>query len=214
MITFAEEIVLLSLDDEGLPISGVEGFTFDLALGGAVLMDLAMRDRIDTDPKSLVLLSREPTGELLLDWALEKIGAHPETENTRYWVETLASEGASIHATCLESLVKRGILRKENERVFWFFNRRRYPVIGDKEQREVKLRLVDILLGNDIPDPRDVVLVGLADATGLLDAIFASGEMDRLRERIDQISRMDLIGRTVKDLIFDVRATASASLPY
>jgi hypothetical protein len=214
VITFAEEIVLLSLDDEGHSISGIEGFTFDLALGGAVLMDLAMRDRIDTDLKSLVMISKEPTGELVLDWALEKVVGHVGTEDARYWVETLAAEGPSIHATCLETLVKRGILRKENERVYWFFNRRRYPVIGEEEQREVKLRLVDILLGNDIPDPRDVVLVALADATGLLEAIFSAGEMDRLRPRIDQISRLDLIGRTLKDLIFDVRATASAALPY
>ena len=43
------------------------------ALAGSVLMDLALDNRIDTDLETLTLVDATPTGDELLDPALEEI---------------------------------------------------------------------------------------------------------------------------------------------
>ena len=49
----------------------------DRILAGAVLMDLAMEYRIDTDPERLVLLDDTPVGDSLLDPTLARIAQGP-----------------------------------------------------------------------------------------------------------------------------------------
>src|SRR3546814_12744687 len=60
MLTFAEEILLLLLDDENGAFVPVNESTRDCALAGAVLMDLAFANRIDTDPSQLVVSDPPP----------------------------------------------------------------------------------------------------------------------------------------------------------
>jgi hypothetical protein len=59
-LSLAEEIVLLSMDDEtGRPV-GRLGMAPDLALAGALLMDLALAGRVDTDRDRLWLAEEAP----------------------------------------------------------------------------------------------------------------------------------------------------------
>ena len=49
MLRFAEEIVLLLLNDDDGRFARVPNVSLDYALAGGVLMDLALENRIDTD---------------------------------------------------------------------------------------------------------------------------------------------------------------------
>ncbi len=51
MLRFAEEIMLLLLDDKGGSFINTRSALRECALAGAVLMDLALEGRIDTDPE-------------------------------------------------------------------------------------------------------------------------------------------------------------------
>ena len=62
MFTFTEEILLLLLDDEKGAFVKVPKERLACALVGAALMDLAFANRIDTDPKKLVVNDAAPTG--------------------------------------------------------------------------------------------------------------------------------------------------------
>ena len=61
-LRFIEEIALLMLDDEDGEFLRVPGWSMQCAFAGAVLMELALEDRIDTDLKRLVLLDPAPLG--------------------------------------------------------------------------------------------------------------------------------------------------------
>ena len=50
MLRFVEEIILLLLHDDDGRFARVPSWSVDYAIAGGVLMDLAMEDRIDTDP--------------------------------------------------------------------------------------------------------------------------------------------------------------------
>lgn len=212
MLTFTEEILLLMLDDDGLFLP-IRGGAVEHILAGATLMDLAFANRIDTDPDQLLVLDRTPTGNPMLDDTLERIAASGETRDTRGWVDALAREAApEIRQRALQSLIDRGILEAQDEKFLWVFRSRRYPMIDGRVEREAKLRIEDVLLSDDAPDPRDVAMIGLLDASDILGDIFSEREMERARPRVEQLRKMDLIGREVGSVIADIEQSITMSM--
>ena len=221
MLTFAEEIVLLLLDDKSGEFVPVPAWSRKCALAGAVLMDLALRGRIDTDLRTLVVVDRSPVGDDLLDPVLATIVAEEATHDARHWVERVAEEQSDrIRSQALARLVARGILESEGGRLLFVLRTRRYPVIEGKAEREVRLRIMHVLFSDDIPSPRDIVIICLADACRIFGRIMTETEAERARERIDVVRRMDLIGQAVSSAIRDLErsiesmARATAHSPF
>ena len=200
---FVEEILLLLLRDEDGKFVAVPGIALDNALAGGVLMDLALENRIDTDLERLILVDPTPVGDSLLDPTLAAI-AGGEQRDALYWVGQTALRAAEIRRQALSRLVERGILEHDEGRFLWVFRSRRYPIIDGRAEREVKLRILGVLLSDDIPDPRDIVIIGLADACGLLPELLPKGEYDKARARIDQVRKLDLIGQATSRAIHDI----------
>ena len=206
MLYFAEEIMLLLLDDRDGSFLPIPQSSLRSALAGAVLMDLALLDRIDTDPRTLILVDEKPTGDLLLDPTLARVAAARQSHDAHHWVQRAADHADEIRETALDRLVEKGILSREEDRFLWVFRSRRYPIVDGKAEREVKLRIMGVLLSDEIPDPRDIAIIGLCDACGILDHMLAPRELAQARERIDQVSRLDLIGQSVANVIEQTRA--------
>ena len=209
MLRFVEEILLLLLRDEGGRFVAVPGIALDNALAGGVLMDLALENRIDTDPERLILVDPTPVGDSLLDPTLAAIAAG-EQRDALYWMGQTALRAAEIRREALSRLVERGILEHDEGRFLWVFRSRRYPIIDGRAEREVKLRILGVLLSDDIPDPRDIVIIGLADACGLLPQLLPKGDYEQARARIDQVRKLDLIGQATLRAINDIEMWLSA----
>ena len=111
VLTFSEEMLVLLLEDgRGTPIP-FPRTNIKCALAGAVLMDLAFANRIDTDLETLVVIDRTPTGNFMLDRTLAKIGGREDTTNTLTWIKVLAAEDADLfREQALVRLVQHGIL--------------------------------------------------------------------------------------------------------
>ena len=215
MLTFAEEILLLLLDDDRGEFVSSPVRSRWYALAGAVLMDLALQNRIDTDLRKLVVVDRSPTGDDLLDPILATIVDDPNIHDARHWVERVADERSGwIQEQALARLVRRGVLQSEGGRLLWAFRTRRYPTIDGKAEREVKLRIMQVLFTDEIPGPRDVVIICLADACRIFGHILTEKELNQARDRIDVVRRMDLIGQAVSTAVRDIEtsiADAAAS---
>lgn len=211
MLSFVEEIILLLLRDEDGRFVRVPSWSFDYAIAGGVLMDLAMENRIDTDLQTLVLLDDTPTGNTLLDPTLADIAAG-EQKDARFWVERTAERSQTIREEALNRLVERGILEREDDRFLWVFRSRRYPAIDGKAEREVKLRIMAVLFSDEIPDPRDVVIICLAEACGLFAQLLSRAELHRASERIEQVRKLDLIGQAMAQAIQDIEISVASSV--
>lgn len=211
MLSFAEELVLLALDDERGVI--IDKTSVEYGLVGAILMDLSLMDKIEVDLENLLLVDSSPTGDPILDNILKRIAQSSATRTVAYWIITLTQESRDIQKQVLDRLIQKSILRKEEQKILWVFARRRYPKQNDREEKEVKTRIRAVVLSDEIPDARDVVLISLIKACYLTNEIFSKAEMPVVQERIAQIARMDLIGQTVSRIIESViRAIAMASL--
>ena len=210
MVGLVEEIVLLQLRDEGGSFVRVPTWSLRYAVAGAVLMELADVGRIDTDLEHLFLIDETPTGDDLLDPTLAAI-AGGEQQNTRFWIAHTAAYAGEVRTAALARLVDRGVLEERDNRFLWVFHSRRYPAVDGQVRREVKLRLMEVLLSDEIPDPRDVMLICLADACGIFRALLSGRELAQATPRIEQVAKLDLIGRAMSRAINDVRMAVAAA---
>ena len=207
MLTFTEEILLLLLDDEGGEFAPIPEDNLTCALSGAVLMDLAFAKRIDTDPRQLTVIDPTPTGNPILDSTLARLAAHQTGLSTRIWIRALSVEDASnIRAqrwTVWSSAASWSNAQGSSCGL-------PHPALSHA-RRQGRTRgqaaIGDLLHSDDIPDPRDVALICLVDACDMLGGIFPDGEIEQCRPRIDQLRKMDLIGRELAGAIADITFT-------
>ena len=202
-LRFAEELLLLILNEDYGDLAPVPEPHLNHALAGAVLMDLALENRIDTDPEKLILVDSTPVKDDLLDPTLADIAQTAETHNAQYWVRRIAQTGEQIRNHALAHLLKAGILDSAAEGAISLARSvarsRRYPTVP--AEQEVRLRIMRVLFGDDIPEPRDIAIICLADACGMFEKILSKEELQEASERINIVSRLDLIGRAIAEAV-------------
>lgn len=200
MINLVDELVLLTVEDDGSVsyTAGRSGFLMSVI--GACLVELNERGRIDADLEAVRVLSTEPTGHPALDLVLKAIDQGPAL-GIKAWIRRLTPQATDVVRQSLASLAERGVLQAAESRFLWVLKTRRYPLLDGTEKKEAKLRIVSTLLGDDIPTPHDSVLIGLARVGGLLEGFLSASEIDRLSVRINQIGSVDLIAKGVESAI-------------
>ena len=175
-------------------------------------MDLALENRIDTDLKQLVLVDATPVGDDLLDPTLARIAAATETRDAAHWVHQTARHADQIRERALERLIEHGILQRQEESFLWVFKSRRYPAVDGKADREVKLRIMSVLFSDEIPDPRDIVIVCLAEACGIFQALLSRRELTHASARIEQVRKLDLIGQAISQAVWDIETSLAMAM--
>jgi len=201
MISFAEELLLLTLDDERGCFCNASSITIDFALAGAVLMELAVKDKIDTDLQNLLLIDKSETGDEVLDTVLSIIAESDEPRNPIFWIREIKNRCINLREVIIERLISKQILRKEEEKFLWVFKHRRYPIINNMEKMEVKTRIREIVLHDLLPEPNDIVLASLISACNLTPSIFTPAELEKAMSRISEIAQMDLISQALSQAI-------------
>ena len=202
MLSFAEELYLLALDETtGKPMISPRDIEMQSALVGAILGELTFLQRIDTDTDKIYLLDATQTGTPVLDHALSLISGSTESQLISFWMNALRADARFIENHVLQELIDKKILKQEDKKILWVFPTRQYPVTDGKELQNIERRLRNLILSDEIPEPRETVLVSLVDACGFFQDILSPREYRRSRERIALLARMDAIGRTVANLI-------------
>lgn len=198
---FAEEILLMLLDEKTGYFIPIPEWKMSCVLAGGVLMDLALENRIDTDVETLTLIDSTPTGDELLDSTLEEIAKETGAYSPQYWVERIARHADEINTKALNRLSRKGILDTD-EGGFWNLSSKvarsgRYPLVDGRTGEEIKSRIMRTLLDDEIPDPRDIAIIGLMHSCGGIRAILEAEEFEQAEDRIELLSKMDLIGQNI-----------------
>lgn len=177
-------------------------------------MELAETGRIDSDLEELFATHSEPTGQRVADEVLKEIANLNERRSIRYWVEFVSERADDIRDEAIAGLLGKGVIEQQDARFLWVFRSRRYPVIDGRAEKEVKLRLYELLFSDNIPTPRDVILLCLVHATGILNALLPADQVETVADRIEQIRSLDLIGQDVVSAIKDIELSiAIATAP-
>ena len=213
-LSLTEELLLVALDDDTGRLIELLPFSLETAIAAALVMDLTLAARIDTDPAQLFVLSAAPTGNAILDDVLARITAEPQPLSSAEWLRRLAVPGPELRDRILARLVDRGVLQSVEKRLLWVFKTRVYPPTSGLEEREVKSRVMTLLNSDEIPETRDAMLVGLLRATGIMERLLIDSEYQRLRARIDQVSALEEVSRALTQVVAELYVLlASARVP-
>jgi hypothetical protein len=203
-LSLPEEILLLTLDDAtGRPI-GRQGLAASLAVAGAAMMELALAGRLDTDRDRLELLSRDPLGDPVLDRALAEIAT---AQDSRGALMLLAREEAGLRPLVMQRLLAAGLLREEKGRMLLVFPARRYVKSAARpEPGEVRARLQWVVEADEIPEPREALLLGLARAVALLPVLLPAELLAARQERVALVAGLEALNRSLAETVADLYA--------
>ena len=198
----AEELALVLLNEDSGYFEPVGAWNLSCVLAGSVLADLALEFRIDTDAETLTLVDSTETGDSLLDPVLAEIAAAPPpVHNAQYWIEKTAQRSEEAMDIILDRLVEKKILDHDSGG-FWSLSRHvtrtgTYSADDGSTRLQVKTRVLRAILDEEIPDPRDVILISLIAACDALPLLLTGEEYEESRERIELICKMDLVGQAI-----------------
>ena len=208
-LSLPKELMLMLLNEESGYFHQVPGWELNCAVVGAALAELSLLSRIDTDMESLFLVDETETGSPVLDPILKEIANAPRPRTARYWVERLAPRAESIIDLTLDRLVDLKIL-EHHDGDFWTLARSVWQTELYSDSQEgsagqfIKTRIGKVIFTDEIPDPRDVIIICLVNTCDVFRFIFQLDE--QAEERIEFICKMDLIGRSIADAVLHTLA--------
>ncbi len=203
-LSLPEELILMLLNEETGYFHQVPGWDLNCAVIGAVLAELSLISRIDTDRDSLILLDQTEVGDPVLDPILKTIAEETTQRDAQYWIERLAPRAESIIELTLDRLVHLNIL-EHHDGEFWTLSRTvgRADMNFDDEDGTatefIASRIRRVLFNDVIPYPREVIIIGLLNTCDVLRFIFQLD--DEVEARIQAISKIDLIGRAITNAV-------------
>jgi Golgi phosphoprotein 3 len=205
VLTVNEEFLLLTAGnpDGAAPVLVVDlpksRLGIKVAMTGASLMELALRDRIETDVDQLWLRDSSPTGEKAVDDVLARIAAMLQGRAAKSPITEMIKKLGEIdsYQLALDSLNARGLVRQRTQRYFWLF-REEHTVVNDLDVvRGIRKRVCDVLFEEEFPSPRDVCLISLLDATRKFRRVVAPERVQQAVEQTKRYVNLDLVGRNV-----------------
>ena len=203
-LSLPDELILMLLNDQTGYFHQVPGWRLQCAVAGAVLAELSLLSRIDTDMESLVLLDPTETGDPALDPLLKEIADEPDQRNARYWVERFAGQAETVIDLTLDRLVDLEIL-EHHAGDFWtltpahWLAHQRSDAEKSTASQFIRTRISEAIFTDTIPDPRDVIVICLVNTCDVFRFMFELNE--HAEERIGLICRMDLIGRSIAEAV-------------
>lgn len=210
-----EELYLLLTRPNGDPT--VYGLRFGYGLSAALLTDLVVADRVaivDGTPPRVQVLSTAPTGELVLDWALERI---PDKDGRP--VESVIRWGRfDPEVAVVESLVQAGVLERGKRKLLGFGMHRVLERDPAPKQRVLE-RLSAVFAGDAAATPADAVIIAALHALTvaphvLRDHIGSASRRQFERRLLEIVDSAPLPGGAVARATFELSiARASGPVP-
>jgi Golgi phosphoprotein 3 len=207
MLTMLEEVVLLAVDERNGGLRSTREYSTTYALVGAVFFDLALAKKIDTDTEEVQIIDTTPTGNATLDRVLAHMAARPHLKTVTAWVEEIFHERSDLEGEALASLISSGILRHEKSKLLWIIDVERFPLVDNKPQAHVRLRLANAVLSDAIPATRDIMLVSIVEPCGLLPYVLSEDTISLRRARVQLLCNLETISRKVTDAIVRLETT-------
>lgn len=207
-VTLAEEIMLLSLDDESGAVK--ERQAAGWAVAGGILLELVMAGRVTVTDGRLEVTRASPTGDTLLDGRLEQLASWAKGGRRRKVSDWLTKDQPKAVAATVESLCARGVVTEERHRALGVFPVRRYPEADGSVERELRARLASAVVDGADPDDRTSGLVALLHGAGLHRQAFPDVPRKQVEPRMAKIAEGHWAGAGVRDAIRDMQAAMAA----
>jgi hypothetical protein len=165
-----EDLMLLLMDDDGATIQAAG--TLHYSLGGALLTELALLGRVETDDSGVLNGPQVmPAGQGPLPDPLLQFGYDTVSEKTRRVQPLLMALGADLWRVVIDRLVNRGLLHRKESKVLGVFRSTKWLAADEEHEAQLRARIRRVLEDGEIPDPRTAAVIGLLSASGALPSL-------------------------------------------
>jgi hypothetical protein len=189
-----DELLLFGLDDAvGKPV--VPGTVLDLGLAGAVLVELALAERIAVQDGLVVVTGAGPMDDPIVEQALDRLRSSEQAHPPQHWVHTLA-EG--LRDRILDRLVAGGIVERTQTRVLGLFGWVRYPLLNPAPETAAQFRLDDAVRRGLPPSQHTAALAALIHAVDLGPQLYPDLPAAQVNAALDQIAAGEWAGAGAK----------------
>jgi hypothetical protein len=203
MTLIAEDLLLLLLDDEKGTLPAVT--SVDEALGGAVLVELALMRTVDVRKGDGAWGSEtvHATGAPAPDDPVLRDALAVVEEKERTAQDLVARVGKGLREMLSERLVERGFLERRDGRVLGIFPRTRWPAVNGAHETDVRRGLSTALVHGVTPDDRTAALVALLHALDRAHlTVDTQGVGNRtVKQRAKDIAEGDWAAKAVSDTV-------------
>lgn len=211
MALIAEDLLLLVLDDE----KGTMQTAYPRpALGGAVLVELALTGAVEVEEKTSVWRTAKVrvTGQVPADDVLRDAYA-VVAEKERSAQDLVERLGRKLDGRLAERLAARGVLDRRRDKMLGLIPVTRWPTADATREREVRQQLTAALVQGVEPDERTGALVALLHAIGKAHKVVdrAGLPAGQVRKRAQQIGEGDWAAKAVRDAITASTAAIAAA---
>lgn len=210
-----EEIMLLALrDDKGTVATSY----VEQAVAGAVFAELLLMKKItisEDKKKHVKVINGANCGDPIIDECFAILKNKTKDISVQDLLPKFADIKELKHKVARQ-LCDRGILKAEQDKVLFIFTRKTYPELNPvPEQNIIKRMSVAIFEQPKEIDPRTLVLISLAQGTGLLEQNFDRKALKEKKERIEQIVSGELAGNATREVIaaYEAAVFIAAILP-
>lgn len=207
-ITLAEEITLLSLDDESGAFRRRQSAGW--AVAGAVLLELVVLERVSVSGKYLQLVDTSPTGEELLDGRIELMDGWLRGKSMRRVTDWLTKDQSRVMAAAVSRLAARGVVGEERHKALGIFPVRLYPEVDGEVERALRERLASVVLKGAEPDERTAGLVALIHSAKLHALAFPGRSRKETSARMAEIADGQWAAESVRAAIRDMQMAMAA----
>jgi Golgi phosphoprotein 3 (GPP34) len=184
MATLAEDLYLLASNASTGRLL-IDTAHLDPGLGGALLLELALRRHVGLVGSHVVVTTGPPTGDQLLDTALTIIVGEPKGHGPDHWVRHL---GRGAHRAVQDNLVDAGVLRREDDRLLRVIPIHRTNESDGRLHRQLQEQLEDAVVLGHRPSQETAALASLALAIGLDRQLFPRSDQHEVRRRMAEIA--------------------------
>jgi hypothetical protein len=216
MLVAEDLLLLLTADDTGR--SRADSANMKMALGGALLAELALMQRVDlagpderVKERRLIVRDAGPTGDSMLDEALATVGRKEGKKPQN----VVAALGKRTRVRLYERLAEAGLLRAEEGRILGIIPTRRWPAEDTGHEASVRAGLITALRDGVATDARTRALVSLLHALRAVHKVVAPDTVGlskrELKAGAKRIAEGEWVGKAVRSAIDTRTAIIAAS---
>lgn len=204
-LNLVEEFLLIALDDDkGVFVTDSTHLHYGFA--GAILLELALREKIDIDGDYIELKSTSVDSGTVMEKALEMIAASDKKRKVKDWLMKLANKAGEMKAITLNRLIERGIIRKEEHKILWIIPNNKYPTSNANPENKVRERLKSVTVDGAESAPRDIMLLSLIDVSDLVKEAFRDqADYKQLKKKIKDITQDVRISQAINKSIREIQ---------
>ncbi len=206
MLNLPQTLFLLSIDDEDGKV--IASTSLRYGLKAAVLAELTLMGKVGLDEqKKICVLDSSSTGDEILDKELEKICATGRPRKITSWMYALGQK--KLRKQIGESLIHAGVLIQDEKSFQWVIPYGAYSAGNASAKYWIKRQLRGIVLADETPELRMVVLLSLLRACRLLSLIFTKEERKAAGKRVETLARSELFEELLAKALQEIATAAT-----